>query len=113
MTKEITLSLGERLASIKILNEFKGELSVLAVILEDIKKINITEEEWTNADLKKEKNPDGTETWKWQDTEKQEKTITIDQTVADYIAKAIDEKSKAGNITVADVALITLQKKLK
>ena len=125
MTKELTLSIGERLGGLKILNEFKGSLSTLATILDDVKKFNVTSDEWIAAGLTKtptdeeikalsdEQKKTASQVWKWNDTEKELKTFTIEQSTADYLAEKIDEKSKAGEITVADVALITLDKKLK
>ncbi len=117
-TKEVTLTIGERLATAKILNAFKGDITQLALFLDDIKKIAMTEEEWTNAKLTKtpindaEGNPTGKEQWNWEDTEAQEKVITLDGETILYVLNQIKTKNDNKEITIEDVPLITLQKKL-
>lgn len=117
MSKEISLTLGERLAAVRIFDSFKGSTSLLAMLLEDVKKFVITKEEWENAHLVKTPNldaqgePTGSESWKWDD-EAAEKKITIESDVLEYLKTEIKKKSEAKEITLADVALVTLEKKL-
>lgn len=111
MTKSLSLTIGERLAAVKILNEFKGNMSDLAGLLDDVKKFVVTEEEWAAANLVKTPNGDGTETYKWDDVA--EKTIEIADATGVYIGKKINEKSEAGELTMQDRSSMTLADKLK
>lgn len=119
MSKEIILTISERVATAKILNAFKGDLTVLALLLEDIKKIAITEEEWTAAELKKtpilneQGEPSGQESWAWQDKEELNKTVELASDTVSYILEQIKVKEDAKEITMADVPLITIKGKLK
>lgn len=108
----VSLTIGERLAALKLFDAFKGGLSQLSVILEDVKKFVVTEEEWTAAGLTKTPSGDGkTEQWKWD--EKEPKSIEIQKDSVDYLTSKIQEKSDAGEVSLADVALISLSAKLK
>lgn len=112
MAKQLSLTLGERLASIKVLNELKMNTSDLAVVLEDVKKFSITEEDWAAANLVKTPAENGTETWKW-DENAPEKEIEIDSTTARLIEKSLQEKSDKNEFTIADVGAMKLLAKLK
>lgn len=107
----VNLTIGERLSSLKILNAFKGNLDTLAVLLEDVKQFTVTDEEWTEAELVKTANPDGTENWKWNE-EKALKDIVLQPATSNFIKDEIKKKSDAGEITIADINLSTLNKKL-
>ena len=113
MPKTISLTLGERLQALRIMDSFKGNLTTMSALLEDVKPMAITDEEWKAADLVKTKSADGqTESWKWNE-EGQEKEIEIQQPTLDYISAEIKRMSDANEITLAQVALISLDKKLK
>jgi hypothetical protein len=112
MSKELSLNLSERLSGVKLLNEFKGGLDVLAVLLEDVKKISIKEEEWAAAELKKTKNADETETWNWKD-EGSEKALDLQAETLKYLSEKIKAKSDAGELSLSDSAMLALDKKLK
>ena len=43
MSKTITLTIGERVAALKIFDAFKGGITELTAILDDVKKIVISE----------------------------------------------------------------------
>ncbi len=119
MAKEITITISERVAIAKILNGFKGDLTVLSLLLEDIKKIAITEEEWTKAELKKTPilnehgEATGQESWNWQDKEELNKTVELAPDTALYILNQIKEKEEKKEITMADISLITIKEKLQ
>ena len=119
MSKKVTLTLGERVEMAKILNAFKGELTQLSTLLDDIKNIAITEEEWKNANLVKtpvmspEGEPTDKEQWNWTDGEEQLKEMDLSDSTVNYLNSEIQKKSDAKEITLADTALITLQPKLK
>lgn len=117
-TKTVDLTISERFATTKIINEFKGNLTQLSTLLDDVKKIAITEEEWKAANLVKTQLTDnagnltGQENLQWEDLEGQEKTIELDAATITYLTDEIKKRSDANEITVGDVALISLNKKL-
>lgn len=123
MTKELSLNISERLAARAIFDAFKGNLSTLAVVLDDLKQIGVAPEEWTKAGLKKtpsdeeltaltpEARKTVTQVWNWND-EGSEKPVTLSQEGVDYLVKTINEKSEAGELTVRDTGALTLSKKL-
>ena len=116
MSKKITFTLKERVDTIGILNAYKGELSGLAKVLDDIKKVAITPAEWEKAKLvktpAKNENGDPIETWNWEDKKENEKEIELDTDVIDYIKAQIKHKEDKKEVTMSDVALITLKAKL-
>lgn len=124
MTKSVTLTLGERVAAVGLLNIGKFNNSTLAVILDDIKKVAVTPEDWTAANLVKtptdeeiaalpaEEKATARQSWKWDENEKTEKTIELEQGTVDALTEMIKEKSDAKELTLADGAMVTLQKKL-
>jgi len=62
----IKLNISERIATLAILNGFKGNLDTLAVILEDIKQLPVNDEEWKKANRKITNGSEGTQ-WTWDD----------------------------------------------
>lgn len=110
---KLSLSISERLFCLTVLNAFKGNLEKLSVILEDIKKFPITEEEWKKAEKKETKMPDGTMQWNWNDEKGGEKEIEISMATADYLKEEIERKDIAEEFTLADKNIISLKDKLK
>lgn len=114
--KTISLTIGERVAALKLFDAFKGSISTLATLLDDVKQFTVSNEEWEKANLVKTPNknaqgePDGTEQWKWDETVENE--ITLQEGSYTYLKDEIKKKSDAGDITLADVALVSLEKKL-
>lgn len=106
--KELTI--GERAGALRILDGFHGGLSIMRVLLEDIKNFAITEEEWTTAKLVKTPSPVG-EKWNWDD-EIVKKDITIQPETLTFLKQEITRKSEAGEFTLGDVSISTLEKKL-
>ena len=121
MAKKINLTIGERYAALKIFDAFKGSLTEMAAIIDDVKALTITVDEWTKAKrMFLDKNGkelvepvDSTQvaSLAWQE-EGSERNIELDQSSIDYIKKAIKEKSEKNEFTLADVAFISLNKKL-
>lgn len=111
-TKTLQLNISERLSALSILNGFKGNLDTLAVILEDIRKFTITEEEWIKGEKKEVTNGENV-TWTWDNEKAGDKEIEIDAATADYLFNDIDKKNKAGEFTIQDKPYITLLAKLK
>ena len=112
MSKEVSLTISERIAAVKLFDEFKGNLSTLTFILDDVKQFVVSPEEWEKAKLVKKTNSDGTETWNWSD-EGSEKAVKVQKESATYLADKIKAKSDAKEITLADKALISLNGKLE
>lgn len=124
MTKEVTLSIGERVAAIGLLNEGKFSNSGLAAVLGDIKQIAVIAEEWVGANLVKtptdeavaamtaEEKATVQQTWNWTDTEAQAKTVTLEQETVDFLRGEVKRKGDANELRLTDSALLTLDTKL-
>ncbi len=69
--KTISLTIGERVAALKLFDAFKGSISTLSTLMDDVKQFPVTTEEWEKANLVKTPNGDGTEQWKWDDANRQ------------------------------------------
>lgn len=111
--KKITLNLSERLAALAILNTFKGSLDKVAVILEDIKQLPVTEEEWIKAERGEVKNEKGEVTsWTWDNEKAEEKEITFQEATIEFIRSDIEARDEKGEFTLADRSLVTLKDKL-
>ena len=115
MTK-IKLNISERLFAIKLINEYKGDLETLSHLLEDTKKFSIDEKEWEKANrtievLKNEKGEDVSQ-WKWDNESAGEKEIELNTKTLSYLLEAIEKKSTAKELTLADVSAIALKNKL-
>lgn len=110
-------NISERVRLISIINEFKGNLETLSAIMDDIKKVRITDEEWKKADMVKEqlKNERGedVEQLRWNDEKGGEKEVELEKDTVKYLQDKIKEKDNAGDITLADIVLVSLNKKLK
>ncbi len=116
------LTIGERLAAINLLNAGKFNNSTLAVVLEDIRKFSMTEEDWTAANLVKtptdeevaalspEERKVSSQTWKWDET--LFKDVELEQGTVDALKSAIQERSDSNSLTLQDGPLLSLQKKL-
>ncbi len=122
MSKTITLSIGERVAAIKLLNVGKFSNSTLAVVLDDIKKIAMSEQEWKDAKLTKspsdeeikampkDANAEIQQTWNWTEADK---AIELGKETVDVLLEMIKQKSEAKEMTLGDSSLVTLENKLK
>ena len=115
MTK-FKLNISERLFAIKLINEYKGDLETLSHLLEDTKKFSIDEKEWKKANrtievLKNEKGEDVSQ-WKWDNESAGEKEIELNTKTLSYLLEAIEKKSTAKELTLADVSAIALKNKL-
>jgi hypothetical protein len=110
-TQSIILVISERLAMLKLFDEFKGSLSETAAVLDDVKACVVKADEWEQAELVKTANADGSTTWNWND-EMSAKEITLSSEGTAYLLNAITKKSEANEITLADKALVSVSKKL-
>jgi hypothetical protein len=105
----IIFTFKERLYLIGLLNKFKGSLSGLAHILEDLKKLDISQQERKEMNLREE--PKGSGLLKW-DNEK-ELEITLSEATIEYIQETIKEKDSKKDFTIEDSVLIHLLDKIK
>ncbi|RJO60386.1 hypothetical protein C4544_05165 [candidate division WS5 bacterium] len=104
---KLNLNISERLQALNILNDFKGSLEHLGIILEDIRKFTITAAEWEKAERVI------TETsWSWNDEKGGEKEIEIQLATKEYLKKTIKDKDEKKEIGLQEKALISLYKKL-
>jgi hypothetical protein len=96
---------------------FKGKLDDLSFVMEDIKKISITKEEWEKAEKKEEivgKDKDGNEIKQilWNDEKGPVKEIELSDASVAFIEKFISEKNEKGEATLGDLKFLDLSKKL-
>ena len=115
-SKTITLNVSERVSALGILNAFKGSLEKLAFILDDIKGLVITEEEWTKADRKIEPTPTAEDparvTYTWDNEKGGDKEVVLSETSVEYLRTTIKERDEKGEFGIHDKAFIDLHKKL-
>lgn len=130
--KTIELNISERIFGLLLLNNFKGNLDVMSVILEDIKQFPISDEEWSKAEQLYTDN-EGVEykskddfeaaqraipeekrggAMKWNDEAGGLKAINIQKETGKYLIDTITEKSDKGELTLRDKAALTFKKKL-
>jgi hypothetical protein len=113
----IKLNISERVYAIALLNQFKGDLSTLVFIIEDLKAMTIPEAEWEKAERKISTSvgDDGkpSTSWQWDDIKGGTKEIKCAEQTVKYLIDKIEEKNKAGEFTLVDRAVISLQMKLK
>lgn len=114
MSKELKLTIGERVEAAKLFEEIsKGtNLETLAMLLEEVKKVVVTAEDWEVAKLVKTPNADGTERWNWTD-EGSEKEVSMQDKMVDLLKAKIKAKSDANEFSLADQAVISLNNKLQ
>src|SRR3990167_2801234 len=110
--KTIQLNISERLSALALLNAFKGALDKLAVILEDIKQIGITDEEWTKAERVITPSPTKEDplntTWSWDNEKGGLKDIVFQSATLDYLKETIKAKNDKGEFTLQDKAFVTM-----
>lgn len=124
--KSLTLTIGERVAAVSLLNDPNTGFSksTLAFVLEDIKNLVMSDEDWATADLVKtpsdeavkemtpEEREKAQQVWKWNE-EGNEKEIDLNKETVDTLVSLINKKSDAGEMKLSDGALMTLQDKLE
>lgn len=115
MSKELNLPISERLACIRLFDEFKGNVSGLAGLIDDIKLVSVKPEEWEAAKLVKTPiapEQGGGENLQWKD-EGSEKVISLSEETVAYLKSKIKEKSDANELTLQDAPMISLNSKLQ
>ncbi len=115
-TKTISLNVSERVSALGILNAFKGSLEKLAFILDDVKLLVISEEEWTKADRKIEPSPTPEDpariTYTWDNEKGGEKEVALSEVSVEFLRTTIKERDDKGEFGLGDKAFIELHKKL-
>ena len=111
--KKLTLSVGERIYFINELNQFKGNMEGLASVLEDVKKIALTDKERETIEYKVTQGTDGKAFINWKPEKLEDKEMELNKFTIDYIMKGITEKDAKGEFTSMDVGVIELSTKLK
>lgn len=104
---KIQLNTSERILTIGILNQFKGDLNKLAEIILDLKGLNLKPEEIEELGIKN----DG-QSITWSSEKDAPKEFELSEMASEWIKKFIQEKNDKGEFGVADVAIIELSKKL-
>ena len=114
---KLSLTVSERIYSLALLNQFKGNLETLIDIMEDIKGFRMTDEEWTKVDKQVNtvmgENGKPITSWTWDDAKGGEKEIEITKTTKDYLSEKIKESNDKGLFTLQDRAVLTLRDKLE
>ena len=104
---KIELNTSERILTIGILNQFKGDLNKLAEIILDLKGLNLKPEEIEELGIKN----DG-QSITWSAEKDVPKEFELSEMASEWIKKFIQEKNDKGEFGVADIAIIELSKKL-
>lgn len=110
--KTLSLNISERLASLAVLNSYKGNLDTLATVLEDIRKFVVTEEDWAKADKVETPTENGTN-WTWDNDKAGLKDIEVAAETAKFMLSDIERRDAAGEFGIQDKPYITLKEKLK
>lgn len=125
--KTLELNVSERVFAFSILNSFKGDVETLGAILEDIKKVQITDEDWKTAnrvfvtrsgvevkgDFADPVDPaDPVTSWKWDDVAGGLKSIELEKATCKYLLETIDERDAKKEFTLQDKAVLSLRNKL-
>jgi len=111
--KKTNLNIGERIYVLGLLNQYKGNHRTLALVLQDIVPVGISNEEKEEIEMKDVKNEDGQiVSIQWDSVKAKDKELELHDEVVDYLKKVIEDKSKAGEFTIADRQVITLLEKL-
>jgi len=115
MAKTAKLKFGDRYHAITLLNAFKGDMETLSAIIDDIKKIKISEEEktsakWTVTPLPGEGDKANLT---WDNDVVPELEVEFEKETVKYLLETIDKKSKNNELTPADLGLVELYNKIK
>lgn len=114
--KEFTFTIGERLAMIRLYNEFKGTMTEMVQLQEDVKNVVITDEEAAQAEMKtvpagKDKDGNDLSRTTWKD-EGNDKVVSLSQESVDYLRAKIKAKNEAKEFTFGDKEIASLADKI-
>jgi hypothetical protein len=115
-TKTISLNISERVKVLTILNDFKGSLEKLAFVLEDIKQLVVTEEDWEKAERKIEPAPTREHpdqfNYTWNNEKGGEKEVNLAEVTVEYLRKVLKDKDEKGEFGLTDKPYIDIYNKL-
>ena len=112
--KNISLTIGERLAMLRLMDDLKGSLEASTLARHDVDAISVKKEEWESAGLVKTPQAEGKEAWTWKD-EGSEKEMEINKSTIDFVLGKLNAKDKAGEFTLShdDAQAMSLFAKIK
>lgn len=113
MAKKVTLSVGERVYSVNLFNEYKGNLEGLAQILEDVKLIAIDPKEKEKIGYKVVEKGNGQATLTWDPKKSKDKEFELSDTGIKYLVDTLNKKDEKGEFTIADSGIMELKEKLE
>ena len=114
-SKKIVLTIAERFTLTGILDSYKGGMTGLASILNDIKEVIVSEDEKKAMNFRIEpENPKEGEVqkFKW-DQPAPDKEVSFEQPTLDYVLQFIKDKDEKGEVTLSDIALLSLKEKIE
>lgn len=107
--KKITLTFSERLQILSILNEFRGNLDKVVTVMDDIKKIKLSDKELKDADGQILN--DG-KTYTWNIKKQVDIDIELDKVTTTFIKDYVNKKNEAGVFGLSDIGLLEICKKI-
>ena len=110
--KTLKLNISERVFALKYLDDFKGSVTMLGKILEDVKSFGISDEEWKRAEKKVTESGDQVQ-WNWNDVKGGLKDVEVDEEVLKYLNDTIEKTDKANGFTLQDRAVVGLWDKIE
>lgn len=115
--KKLSLNLSERRYAIILLDPFKGGTVGMAAVVEDVKVLEITKEEWEKGELKsvpagKDANGQDQAIVSWNNEKGGDKECAINQFTFDYLIDSIKKKDEASEFTLRDKDVLDLKNKL-
>src|SRR3990167_529564 len=111
--KSVTLKFSDRYHAITLLNAFKGNMETLAAIVDDIKKIRITDEDKETAKWTVTPIEDGKANLTWDNELVPEIDVEFEKETVKYLMDTIEKKSKDNEFTPADFGVMELYNKIK
>ena len=133
---KVSFTISERIEALKILNDFKGNLELLNVVLKDVDKFTVLDEEWEGAERKcvidgkvitkseldemmdkareekDEKMLSKTYQLTWSDEKGGEKEIELSDKTVTYLLEKVKERNDKGDLGFRDKSLISVKEKL-
>lgn len=112
--KNISLTIGERLAMLRNMDDLKGSLEASMLARHDVDALSVKKEEWESAGLVKTPQEGGNEAWQWKD-EGSEKEMELSQSTIDFVLAKLNKKDKDGEFTLSpdDLQATSLYAKIK
>ncbi len=110
--KTLKLNISERVFALRYLDDFKGSISLLGKVLEDVKKFGISDEDWKKAEKTETKVGDQIQ-WRWDDEKGGTKDVEVNEDVLKFLLETLQKVDKAGGFSLTDKAVVGLMTKLE